>query len=91
MHKIPEDIRAYLDKTPALTKEMVDELAKVNRSLCKDPEFLAEIEGMAKENEKLKESLENLNTIRRITGNGIRKEQEIDIATFKRIESTDTK
>jgi spore germination protein GerM len=53
MHKIPKDIQAYLDKTPALTKETTDELAKANKSLCNDPKFLAGVEKMIEDNAKL--------------------------------------
>lgn len=53
MNKIPRDIQEYLNQTPALTKEMVDGLAKANKSLCRDPEFLAEVEEMVEENARL--------------------------------------
>jgi hypothetical protein len=58
MHKIPEDIQEYLDQTPALTKEIVDGLTKANKSLCRDPEFLAEVEEMVEENARLIKTIE---------------------------------
>jgi len=51
--KLPSDIQSYLDETPPLTKEMLDELAESNERINNDPHVEADLIKMQFVNEML--------------------------------------